>query len=174
MIWIDFGLLWYVAYRLCSVLGEIVFKWERLALSFLFALGLKSLILFFLIRSGIQPVAGIQIGVSGLALGSTLFLPVKSNWGKAIPSGKSAWLTLVTCIVIGALFLFSMVNAWVFPITESDATWYHIKGMSFFHEVRLDSEWVVPQLRQYPPFIPLLFAYLISFDFGFFSLYFFG
>ncbi|MBC8284172.1 MAG: hypothetical protein H8E32_10185, partial [Nitrospinae bacterium] len=77
MIWIDFGLLWYAAFCLCSILGERVFQWERLALAFILSLALKSLILFFLVRFGIQPTAIIQIATSFVVLAMTLIFSVK-------------------------------------------------------------------------------------------------
>jgi hypothetical protein len=169
---IDFGLVWFAAYRGVRALTVIPFKWERLALAFLFALAVKSLILFFLVRFGVQPTAGIQLGSSALVLVSALFFSPKPNGKEAIFSDKKTGLTWVTWSVVGVLFVFSIVNAWFFPITEPDAIWYHIRGMSFFHEVRFDSDWVVPQLKQYPPFIPLLFAYLIAFDAGFLKIFF--
>jgi hypothetical protein len=172
MIWIDFALLWYAAFCLCSILDERVFQWERLALAFILSLALKSLILFALIRFEIQPTAIIQTGTSFVVLTMTFMFSGKPNWKGIEQSGESTGLVWITCIGVGVLFLFSMVNAWFFPITESDAIWYNIRGMSFFHEVRFDSEWVVPQLRQYPPFIPLLFTYLIAFDVGFLKVFF--
>ena len=137
---------------------------EKLALAFLFALGLKSLILFFLIRVGVRPFASIQIGAVVFVLVLTLLLtrPVTESPPRA-SSQDAEWKTVLVCLLIGALFLFSLVNAWFFPITESDAAWYQVKGLSFLHEVRFDSEWVVPQLRQYPPFVPLLFSWFIAF-----------
>jgi hypothetical protein len=172
MIWIDFALLWYAAFCLCSILGERVFQWERLALAFILSLALKSLILFFLIRFGIQPTAIIQTGTSFAVLAMTLVFSVKPDWKGIEQSGEGTGLIWVTYVGVGVLFLFSMVNAWFFPITEADAIWYHIRGMSFFHEVRFDSEWVVPQLKQYPPFIPLLFTYLIAFKIEFLKIFF--
>ena len=137
---------------------------EKLALAFLFALGLKSLILFFLIRVGVRPFASIQIGAVVFVLVLTLLLtrPVTESPPRA-SSQDAEWKTVLVCLLIGALFLFSLVNAWFFPITESDAAWYQVKGLSFLHEVRFDSEWVVLQLRQYPPFVPLLFSWFIAF-----------
>ncbi|MBN4079644.1 hypothetical protein JYT60_00240 [bacterium AH-315-C08] len=169
---IDFGLVWFAAYRGVGALKIIPFKWERLALAFLFALAVKSLILFFLVRLGVQPTAGLQSGSSVLVLVLALFFFREPNGKEAILSDQKTGLAWVTGFVVGGLFFFSMVNAWFFPITESDAIWYHIRGMSFFHEVRFDSEWVVPQLKQYPPFIPLLFTYLIAFDSGFLKIFF--
>lgn len=166
MLLIDFGLVWFAAYRWVRALKVISFKWERFALAFIFALAIKSLILFILIRLGVQPSAGIQFFSSVLILvGALIFVP-NSNDIKAIFPEQNKGLVCITWSVVGALFLFSLVNAWFFPITESDAIWYHIRGMSFLHEVRFDSDWVVPQLKQYPPFIPLLFSYLIAFDVG--------
>ena len=170
MIWIDFTLLWYASYRLCrNVCGRTLYL-EKLALALIFALVLKSLFLFFLIFSGIRPIAIIQMGMSILALFSTLFL-TKNEEDKEEVAQKTgyAWITFFG---VGLLFFLSMVNAWFFPITESDANWYHIRGMSFFHEVRFDSESVVPQLKQYPPFIPLIFTYLIAFNAQYLKVFF--
>ena len=170
MIWIDFTLLWCASLRACLNRFEWAFKLEKLALAFLFALALKSFFLFILIRLGIKPNVDIQLSTSVVFLIFTLFLPISKSV-KETPGRdkKLIWLTLLG--VVG-LFIFSMINAWFFPITESDAIWYHIKGMSFFNEVRFDSDWVVPQLKQYPPFIPLLFVYLIAFEVEFLKIIF--
>ena len=164
MIWIDLGLLGITAYRMVAALKAAFTVAEKLALAFLFALGLKSLILFFLIRVGVRPFASIQIGAVVFVLVLTLLLtrPVTESPPRA-SSQDAEWKTVLVCLLIGALFLFSLVNAWFFPITESDAAWYQVKGLSFLHEVRFDSEWVVLQLRQYPPFVPLLFSWFIAF-----------
>ena len=170
MIWIDFALLWYASFRVCLNGCEWAFKWEKLALAFLLTLAFKSLFLFFLIRFGIKPEVDIQIGLSILVFMFTLFLTARPSMEEE-PGGERGfiWLTLFG---VGGLFIFSMLNAWFFPITESDAIWYHIRGMSFFNEVRFDSDWVPLQLKQYPPFIPLLFAYLIAFEVGFLKIFF--
>lgn len=170
MIWIDLTLLWYASIRTCLSRFEWAFKWEKLALAFIFALALKSLFLFILIRLGIKPSINIQVSLSILVLIFAFFLPAKASLVR-LPRGVSGLLWL-TFLVVGGLFLYSMLNAWFFPITESDATWYHIRGMTLFNEVRFDSGWVVPQLKQYPPFIPLLFAYLVSFEFEFIKVFF--
>jgi len=164
LFWIDLGLLGITAYRMVAALKAAFTVAEKLALAFLFALGLKSLILFFLIRVGVRPFASIQIGVVVFVLVLTLLLtrPVTESPPRA-SSQDAEWKTVLVCLLIGALFLFSLVNAWFFPITESDAAWYQVKGLSFLHEVRFDSEWVVLQLRQYPPFVPLLFSWFIAF-----------
>ena len=170
MIWFDFALLWYASFRICLNRCEWAFKLEKLALAFLFTLALKSLFLFFLIRLGIKPVVDIQIGTSILVFIFTLFLPASPAIDE-VP-GRERGLIWLTLFGVGTLFILSIVNAWFFPITESDAIWYHIRGMSFFNEVRFDSDWVVPQLKQYPPFIPLLFVYLIAFEVEFLKIIF--
>ena len=164
MFWIDLGLLGITAYRMVGALKAVFTVAEKLALAFLFALGLKSLILFFLIWMGVHPFASIQIGAVVLVLILTLLLTGPVTGSAPVASLPNAeWKTVLVCLLIGALFLFSLVNAWFFPITESDAVWYQVKGLSFLHEVRFDSDWVVPQLRQYPPFVPLLFSWFIAF-----------
>ena len=164
MFWIDLGLLGITAYRMVGALKAVFTVAEKLALAFLFALGLKSLILFFLIWMGVRPFASIQIGAVVLVLILTLLLTGPVTGSAPVASSPNAeWKTVLVCLLIGALFLFSLVNAWFFPITESDAVWYQVKGLSFLHEVRFDSDWVVPQLRQYPPFVPLLFSWFIAF-----------
>ena len=164
MFWIDLGLLGITAYRMVGALKAVFTVAEKLALAFLFALGLKSLILFFLIWMGVHPFASIQIGAVVLVLILTLLLTGPVTGSAPVASLPNAeWKTVLVCLLIGALFLFSLVNAWFFPITESDAAWYQVKGLSFLHEVRFDSDWVVPQLRQYPPFVPLLFSWFIAF-----------
>ena len=172
MLLIDFGLVWFAAYRWMRALKVISFEWEKLALAFLCALAIKSLILFFLIRLGVRPTAEIQLGSSVLVLVLALLFITKPNTEEVVFSYQKEGLVWITWSVVGVLFIFNMVNAWFFPITESDAIWYHIRGLSFFHEVRFDSDWVVPQLKQYPPFIPLLFAYLIAFDTEFLKVFF--
>ena len=172
MLLIDFGLVWFAAYKWVRALKVISFEWEKLVLAFLFSLAIKSLILFFCIRLGIRPTANIQLGSSILVLVLALLFISKPNTEEVVFSYQKEGLVWITWSVVGVLFIFSMVNAWFFPITESDAIWYHIRGMSFFHEVRFDSEWVVPQLKQYPPFIPLLFTYLIAFDTEFLKVFF--
>ena len=164
LFWIDLGLLGITAYRMVGALKAVFTVAEKLALAFLFALGLKSLILFFLIWMGVRPFASIQIGAVVLVLILTLLLTGPVTGSAPVASSPNAeWKTVLVCLLIGALFLFSLVNAWFFPITESDAVWYQVKGLSFLHEVRFDSDWVVPQLRQYPPFVPLLFSWFIAF-----------
>ena len=127
MFWIDLGLLGITAYRMVGALKAVFTVAEKLALAFLFALGLKSLILFFLIWMGVRPFASIQIGAVVLVLILTLLLTGPVTGSAPVASSPNAeWKTVLVCLLIGALFLFSLVNAWFFPITESDAAWYQV------------------------------------------------
>jgi len=170
MIWIDFSVLWYACFRICLNQCDWAFKWEKATLAFLLALTFKSLFLFFLIRLGIKPVSYIQISLSILVFIPTLFLANRPSIEEVKSRNKTLnWFALS---LVAVLFILSMINAWFFPITESDAIWYHIRGMSFFNEIRFDSDQLVSQLKQYPPFIPLLFVYLIAFKVGFLKVFF--
>ncbi len=172
MIWFDIALLGYACYRILGGWCGWALPSEKIAMAFILALASKSLILFFLIRLGIQPIAGIQLLASAFVLVSTFLLPKNPNEEREILPSQKTGLIWITLLGVSGLFVLSMINAWFFPITESDAIWYQIRGMSFFHEVQFDSESVVPQLKQYPPFVPLLFAYLIAFDVGFLKVFF--
>jgi hypothetical protein len=111
MIWIDLGLLGITAYRMVGALKAAFTLVEKLALTFLFALGLKSLILFFLIRVGVRPYASIQIGAILLVLILTLVLtrPAVES-APATSSPDAEWTPVLACLLIGVLFLFSLVN----------------------------------------------------------------
>lgn len=170
MISIDFALLWYASFRVCLNQCGWAFKLEKASLAFMLALAFKSLCLFFLIHLGITPIAFIQISLSLVIFILTLFLPNRPSIEEIKISNKK--LSWFACSLVLVLFILSMVNAWFFPITESDAIWYHIRGMSFYNEVQFNSDLVVSQLQQYPPFIPLLFVYLIAFKVGFLKVIF--
>ena len=170
MIWIDFSLLWYACFRVCLNQCGWALKWEKVFLAFMLVLAFKSLFLFILIRLGIKPVAFIQISLSLVVLILTLYLPNRPSIEKIKCRNKT--LSWFAFSLVAVLFILSMINAWFFPITESDAIWYHIRGMSFYNEVQFDSDLVVSQLQQYPPFIPLLFVYLIAFKVGFLKIFF--
>jgi hypothetical protein len=181
LFWIDLGLLAFTAYRMVNALKATFRLMEKLALSFLFAVALKSLILFFMVMFEVRPVVNLQVGIDLLILILALWFtkpvddpafrwsspllarPVKGS-GIGPTSPGTEWQIVLAFLIIGGLFLFSLINAWFFPIVESDAAWYQVKGLSFLHEVRFDSQWVVPQLSQYPPFVPLLFSWLLAFD----------
>jgi len=167
MFFLDFGCLWVLAYLLVGGLRVIPSICEKAALSFAFTLGLKSLIIFALAALGMAGSIWIQLGVSLGALASAwiLHLSPPSN-SLSSTTEKKSFLFVMMILILGVLFCFSLVNAVFFPITEADGIWYHIRGMVFLHDPGFDSGTVVSQFRQYPPLVPLLFAYLMAFDIG--------
>lgn len=166
MIFLDFGLLWLCAYLLVKRLHVISAVCEKSALAFALALGFKSLILYALVALGQAESAEGQLGVSlGALIVAVVFLGRRSQNPllPSQPSEKKSFLFVLVALILGSLISFSFANAIFFPITEADGIWYHIRGMVFLQEAGFDSATVVSQFRQYPPFVSLLFAYLLSF-----------
>ncbi len=164
MIFLDFVALWITVYFLVDRLNVVPSVWERLALAFAFALGLKSLVLFALMALGLPLDIFIQTAVSCTALVLVALIRWKQSHRMtvSIPPSKSSLNISVIC-VLGVLLLLSLGNAGFFPITEADGIWYHVRGILFAHEAKFDSATMNAQFRQYPPFVPLVFAYSISF-----------
>ena len=164
MLLIDFGALWALTYLLVGRLNLIAAIGEKAALAFALALGLKSLMLFGWMASvGEFPEPLMQTGLSFGALVLVLILRRRLRVHSILPSRapeKKSLPVIALVIILGILFLLSLASASFFPITEADGIWYHIKGMVFLHEGAFDSETIVSQFRQYPPFLSLLFAYL--------------
>jgi len=170
MLLIDFGALWVLTYLLVGTLNLVPAIGEKAALAFALALGLKSLILFGWMASvGEFPEPLMQTGLSFGTLVLVLILRRRRSANSILPSRapeKKSLPVIAMAVILAILFLLSLASASFFPITEADGIWYHIKGMVFLHEGAFDSEAIVSQFRQYPPFLSLLFAYLRSFDFG--------
>jgi len=166
MLLLDFGALWILTYLLVGMLNVIPSVGEKAALAFAWALGLKSLIIFALVALGMTQNIWVQLGVSlgALAIAGLLCCRQSSNISShSQTTEKKSPLFVMMAVILGILFCFSLANAFFFPITEADGIWYHVRGMVFLHEAGFDSETIVSQFRQYPPFVPLLFAYLMSF-----------
>lgn len=167
MFFLDFGSLWVLAYLLVGMLNVISSVSEKVALAFAWALGLKSLILFALMVLEVTESIWVQSGVSLGALlvaGILRYRQFPKPLSHSCSAEKKSLLFVMMVVILGGLLCFSLANALFFPITEADGIWYQIRGMVFFHEAEFDSETVVSQFRQYPPFVSLLFAYLMSFD----------
>jgi len=166
MIFLDIGFLWVLAYLLVARLQVISAVGEKIALAFAWALGLKSLIIYVLVVLGLSKNIWVQSGVSlgALVIAGIFYCQQSVNsLFQARPREKKTLLFLMTVLILGILFCFSLAYALYFPITEADGIWYHIRGMVFLHAGGFDSETIVSQFRQYPPFVPLLYAYLLSF-----------
>jgi len=171
MFLLDSGTFLVLAYLLTGFLRLVSSPLERAALAILLALGIKSLVIFFLVAGQIQPDIYRQtgIGLGALVLVATVYrryllslpyTPPLPSWYRPSP------MVHLAMGVLAVLVLLSFGNAAYFPITESDGIWYHIKGMVYYHETGLDSLRVDPQMRQYPPFVPLIYAYFISLGWG--------
>ncbi|MEE2986684.1 MAG: hypothetical protein VX667_02725 [Nitrospinota bacterium] len=166
LILFDFMLLVLLAYFLIQALNIISSLYEKLALAGVLALGLKSVFLFSLIVVGVRPEADIQLTGSLLLFLVVLFLfRWKASCAEEIsspPVKTSASPQRVAALaILGGLFVLSVSNAWFFPLTETDALWYEIRGMRMFHEARFNLE-IFNQ--EYPPLVPFLFTYQISFQ----------
>ncbi len=168
MILVDF-FCWVIgAYLLVREVAAVSSFSERLALAVGLALGMKSLFLFLSIVSGIQPGIPYQLSTSaGLLLAAGLFYRFRAgNTGEESFPEKAASsnpLAVSVFIILGILCIQSFANALFFPITETDALWYEIRGMRIYHETRFD---LGIFNEEYPPLLPLLFAYQVSFQFA--------
>jgi hypothetical protein len=166
MLLIDFGALWILTYLLVGMLNVTPSTGEKTALAFALALGLKSLILFcWMVGVGEFPSALVQTGQSLGALVLVIILRGRRPANSVLPPrspGKKSLPFVAMITILGILFLLSLANASFVPITEADGIWYHIKGMVFLHAAEFDSETINSQFRQYPPFLALIMAYLMS------------
>ncbi|PIR01437.1 MAG: hypothetical protein COV66_01360 [Nitrospinae bacterium CG11_big_fil_rev_8_21_14_0_20_45_15] len=164
---LDLIITGFIGYLLVSRLRIIPFIVERGALAILIGAGVKSLSLFAFILLGFQPVLALQLPVSLSLLFATFFFFKPgigaTNFGDVprIADGFS-WAKIISPIILFVLLALSVKMALNVPITEADGIWYHIKGMAYFHSADLNSEAVTVQMRQYPPFVSLIFCYMIS------------
>ena len=138
---------------------------EFMALTVLLGLGIKSLLIFLLIVFELQPALWRQLTLTA----GTLFIcilwigPQAKYFLRIFLELKREKISHTKIFAtLGVLFALGMVCAIYFPVTGADGIWYHVKGMVYFHEARFDSEQIIFQLRQYPPMIGLLYAWLIS------------
>ncbi len=139
---------------------------EQYAVAWGIGWGLKSFILFGFVASNFQPVSFLQTLVSLMIfLGSILLWkdhamcsgPESSEGSQIkdfIPS-RGAFIILLFLLTTSAL------NAWFFPVTETDGLWYQINGTRYYHETRFDTGVFN---SDYAPFIQLLVSFFISAD----------
>ena len=177
MFWIELYLIFQISLWFVVRLGLNFSIGEQNALALLLGLGVKSFLLFVFLTLGLARFIGLPIVLSSIVY--VLFF----IWIKARPlifeslrfeSHKSKGLleysgfgTLFILLVLGLL------NAWFFPITGADGVWHHVKGMVYSSPiVDFESEQIIPQFRQYPPLIGLLYGWLISSGFERISVFF--
>jgi|GEM_PF-592139 len=167
MFFLDLTITFLTGLVLVSRLRILPFSAERCALAVLIGAGVKSLVIFTFILFKFQPVLALQIPVSIALLTGAFFLfkpgpaVAEANLAPLDQVGFS-WAKIIAPVVLFALFCLSIIMALEAPVTEADGIWYHIKGMAYFHSADLNSQAVTVQMRQYPPFVSLIFCYLIS------------
>ena len=138
---------------------------EFMALTVLLGLGIKSLLLFLLIVFDFQPVLWRQLALTaGTLFVCILWIGPQTKYFLRVflEFKREKFSHAKTFTILGVLFVLGMVCAIYFPVTGADGVWYHVKGMAYFYEAQFDSERIISQLRQYPPMIGLLYAWLIS------------
>ncbi len=156
------------AYGLISILKVIPTYGERLGLSFLFAFALKSIEIFFLLILGLKLNPINQFLVVWVGLGFTLivYLKISNNWRKSnnyFLQRYALRYLLITILILGVLTFYSIKNALFFPITEPDGIWYQLRGIVYFYESDFNSSLINPQYRAYPPFLSLIYVWILSF-----------
>ncbi len=140
---------------------------ERNAVVVLSGLGIKGVLLFFFITLGFQEFTSFPMLLTIVVyLGYftwTKIRPLIISESFALPIEKKSLSEVSGYWVLTLLFIIGLANAWFFPITGADAVWHHIKGMEYgMPQVDFESKNIIHQFRQYPPFIGLLYGWLIS------------
>ena len=140
---------------------------ERNALVVLSGLGVKGVLLFFFITLGFQRFISFPILLTIVVyLGCFTWMkirPVAIGDSLALPAERKGLSEISGFWVLTLLFILGLANAWFFPITGADAVWHHVKGMEYgMPLVDFESKKIIHQFRQYPPFIGLLYGWLIS------------
>ena len=167
-------MFWIELYLILQMASWFVFRLElnlsigeRNALSVLLALGLKSILLFAYIILGLKRFFDFSLILTGLVF-VLYFIWVKgrplayleSSTKKTAASGLHKYSGFW---VLFLLFILSLANAWIFPITGADGIWHHVKGMVYGQSLAsFDSEQIISQFRQYPPLVGLLYGWLID------------
>jgi len=167
MFWIELYLILQISAWFINRMQLHIAIGERNALVVLSGLGIKGVLLFFFITSGLQKFISFPILLTivvylGYFIWTKIrpltieesFVQLKEKKGLSDISGF--WVLIL-------LFILGLTNAWFFPITGADGVWHHIKGLEYgMPLVDFESKNIIHQFRQYPPFIGLLYGWLIS------------
>ena len=166
MFWIDLYLIFQVSIWFVIRLGLNFSVGEKNALVVLISLGVKSFLLFVFIALGLSRfivfpiILSIIIYILFYVLIKIRPLAFDGSWfrepeRKGLVQYSGFWVLFI-------LFTFGVLNSWFFPITGADGIWHHVKGMVYsLPSVDFESEHIISQFRQYPPFIGLLYGWLI-------------
>jgi hypothetical protein len=167
MFWVELYLIfqmsfWFIAHlRLSLPFGE------RNALIVLLGLGIKCALLFIFITLGLD-----RLIMSPVVFSIVVFL-LCFAWMKVCPIdyeelsfaklSKQKIYKFPGFWILFILLIFSIANAYFFPITGADGVWHHVKGMAYaLPHIDFESKQIILQFRQYPPLIGLLYGWLIS------------
>jgi len=167
MFWIELYLIFQISAWLINRMQLHITVGERNALVVLSGLGIKGVLLFFFITLGFQKFISFPILLTIVVyLGCFTWMkirPVAIGDSLALPAEKKGLSEISGFWVLTLLFILGLTNAWFFPITGADAVWHHVKGMEYgMPLVDFESKNIIHQFRQYPPFIGLLYGWLIS------------
>ena len=167
MILLDSASLLLCAWVLTGALRVIADPLERLALAGIGFGLLKSLEIFCLLVLGRIPLLLEQTVMSVAALAAALVWALVRSRRPAPPPEPprvKAPVRLKLAAGAGVLALTAAalgLNAW-FPVTAPDGLEYQVRAWDFFHRGDLLAPHTTPVFRQYPPLVPLLFAWLYS------------
>jgi len=166
MFWIELYLIFQVSIWFVTSLGLNFSVGEKNALVVLIGLGVKSFLLFIFIALGFSRFIEFPIVLS-IIIYILFYILIKirpstfeGSWfreseSKGLVGCSGFWLLFI-------LFIFGVLNSWFFPITGADGIWHHVKGMVYsLPKGDFESEQIIPQFRQYPPLIGLLYGWLI-------------
>ncbi len=162
----DIAILFAASLLLVMRLNVITCLGERLALALLTFFLLKGLEMFLLVAMG-TPGLMQQLLLSVVVLGIALTLQMgkKRLAGEAAPSAimpaVRSFKMKVAAVVL-MLFISSLAAALWFPVSAPDGIWYQIRAWDFLHDSGFSALHTATQYRQYPPLVPLLFAWLES------------
>ncbi len=166
----DLSVLLACSFLLVVRTGVIPRLGERLALTLFVFFLLKGLELLLLVGVGetgttAQSIASVVLlgGVGTLFLGP-FRSPVVDGEPELEPAPPA--FKLKTFAAIAALFILSLGTALWFPVTVPDGVWYQIRASEFLNAAGLSASVVPLHFRQYPPLVPLLFAWLDSAGWG--------
>ena len=167
MFWVELYLIFQISAWFINRMQLPITAGERNALVILSGLGVKGVLLFSFIILGVQRLTSFPILLTIVVyLGYfawTKIRPLEIGESFALPIERKDLSQVSGFWVLALLFIFGLANAWFFPITGADAIWHHIKGMEYgMPLVDFESKKIIHQFRQYPPFIGLLYAWLIS------------
>ena len=167
MFWIELYLIIQISAWFINRMQFHIAAGERNALIVLSSLGIKGVLLFFFITLGFQKFVSFPILLTIIVyLGYfawTKIRPLKIGEAFALSIEKKSLSEVSGFWVLVLLFILGLANAWFFPITAADAVWHHVKGMEYgMPLVDFESKIIIHQFRQYPPFIGLLYGWLIS------------